>query len=176
MDYIDYKTFMKKNWENEQRSHQERLKEISIFPSNRIDNKPSEHHKNAPCRKKPNKCKIEKLQADQVLLNTLRTISERDYLKDMRKRLSNIKSLASIPRKFKPKYSNRELLEGNLIIQSKLNTVKSNFSLKEWNKQYKDSKVFAKLVAKPHVDKKLPALAESAPGRNNLIESYSLNL
>lgn len=176
MDYIDYKPFMKKNWEKEQKSHQERLKEISIFPSNRIDNKPSEFHKNAPCKKKPKQSKIEKLQADLNLVNTLRTISERDYLKDMRERLCNVKSLATLPRKFKPKYSDRELLEGNLIIQNKLNKVKSNFSLREWEKQYKDAKVFKKMIAKPHVDRKLPALAESPSGRKNLIESYSLNL
>ena len=176
MDYIDYKSFMKKNWTKDHKSHQERLKEISAIPSNRIDNKPSDFHKNAPCRKKPKKSEVEKLKADQILVNTLRGILERDYAKDIKERLSNIKSLATIPRKFKPKYSDREILEGNMIIQSKLNRVKSSFSLKEWEKQYKDAKVFGKMIAKPHVDKKLPCLENSPSNRRSLIEPYSLNL
>lgn len=176
MDYVDYKSFMKKNWKKDQKSHKDRLKTISVIPSNRIDNKPSDFHKNAPCRKKPKKSEIEKLKADQILVNTLRSIIERDYAKDIKERLSNIKSLANIPRKFKPKYTDREILEGNMIIQSKLNRVKSSFSLKEWKKQYKDAKIVGKMIAKPHVDKKLPSLENSPSSRRNLIESYSINL
>jgi hypothetical protein len=175
MEYIDYKSFMKKNWQKDHKSHQERLKEISFIPSNRIDNKQSEFHKNAPCRKKPKKSEIEKLQADQILVNTLRDIFNRDYTKGLKERVNNIKSLASLPRKFKPKFTDRELIEGNMMIQAKLNRVKSNFSIKDWKKQYKEAKVYGKMIAKPHVDKKLPSIEHSPSSKRTLIESYSVN-
>lgn len=177
MDYIDYKLFMRKSWEKNQKSHQDRLKEISSVPSTRIDNKPSDIHKNAPCRKKAKKFDRSKAQADLVLVNTLKEIHERDFIKGLKERIHEVKSLKNLPKKFKPSSSNRETIEGNIIIQGKLNRIKSNFSKKDWEKHYKDSKNYSKMISKPHLSKKLPSLdVESPLSRRKLLESYSYSL
>ena len=177
MDYIDYKVFMKRSWEKNHKSHQDRIKEILAVPSTRIDNKPSELHQKAPCRKKPKKFDRSKAQADLILVNTLKEIHERDYLIELKDRISEFKSLKNLPRKFKPLVSSRDTIEGNIMIQGKLNRVKSNFSKKDWDKQYKEAKVYSKMISKPHLSKKLPSINSNTPqSKRQLLESYSTSL
>lgn len=177
MDYIDYKVFTKRSWEKNHKSHQDRIKEILAVPSTRIDNKPSEFHQNAPCRKKPKKIDRSKAQADLILVNTLKEIHERNYIKELKDRISEVKSLKNLPKKFKPLASNRDTIEGNMIIQGKLNRVKSNFSKKDWDKQYKEAKIYSKMISKPHLSKKPPSIDPDTPlSKRNLLESYSFSL
>ena len=174
MDYVDYKEFMKKNWKKDERLHRNRLNEIQNSPSNRIDNKPSEYHFTAPCKKKKEKTNIEIDFESGKHYSTMCQISSRNLYKEVRDQVNKNIGFPAYAKNRK-NHCHKEVKSENLRIYQKLATVKSQFSLKTWDKEYELSTNYSKRIAKPHIDNKLPLLSsKKLSSTRHLIDSYSL--
>jgi hypothetical protein len=172
MEYVDYKGFMLKTWERDKKSHQDRIKAILNSPSHRIDNKPSYFTLNAPCKTKQRQSPDNKYETNHYY-NSIRQITEKNVSRPLRQEIARMQSLGYIPKNFKPKTNEREVDDENWRIYQKLSKVKSCFSKKKWDSEFKSARAYRKLIAKPHLEKKLPKIDDPVSGRT-LIDSYSV--
>lgn len=163
MDYVDYRTCIKKSWENDRKSHKARLDLISNSPSNRIDNKLGNFYKQAPCRNKPIKGKkiLNLLSAHQ---NSLKNIQKRSVSRDIVDRIQSMSGLSTLTKKFRT-VDNNELYRAICVER-----VKSSLSLKTWEKAYEKQQTYKRQISKPHLHKKPALFKFSSPPKRNLLE------
>lgn len=162
MDYIDYRSFTKKLWLNDRRSHKARLELISTSPSTRIDNKLGKFYRKAPCRNKQKNTKkvLGLLNAHQ---SSLKTIQKRSASREIVDRIQNITGLSTLTKKFRSidKDQNRVVT---------LNKVKSSLSMKAWEKAYEQQQVYKRQISKPHLHDKPLLCSYNSPIKRSLLE------
>lgn len=163
MDYIDYRSFTKKLWVNDRKSHKARLELISTSPSTRIDNKLGKFYKQAPCRKKQKNVKkvLGLLNAHQ---SSLKNIQKRSASREIIDRIQNITGLSTLTKKFRT-IDNKDQ---NRVIT--LNKVKSSLSMKAWEKSYEQQQIYKRQISKPHLHDKPLIASYNSPIKRGLLE------
>jgi len=163
MDYVDYRTCIKKLWENDRKSHKARLDLISASPSNRIDNKLGKFYKQAPCRNKPKKAQ-KKPSLLSTHYNSLKNIKKRSISRDIVNRIQSTSGLSTLTKKFRTTDNN------NLYPAFYLEKVKSSLSLKAWEKAFEKQQTYKRQISKPHLQKKPTICSYYSPPKRNLLE------
>jgi hypothetical protein len=152
MDYVDHRTFIKKNWDKDRQSHRERIDVIVTSPSNRIDNKLSPLHHKAPCWKKPKSIIKNPQYLTQAHLKSLDKIKKRSVSKDLVDRIESINGYSTLSKKFRTSSSLKK--SKNPRDDLRLTQVKSNLSIHTWQKDFKRAMSYKKRISKPHVEQK----------------------
>ena len=173
MDYVDHRALTKKFWQKDKRSHHDRLDVILSSPSNRIDNKLSPIHEKAPCWKKPNPKSQKPKFNPQAHQHSLNLIKNRSISKEIIERIESISGYSTLSKKFRSSTSFKILKQSQSSCADK---VKSNLSIKSWEKDFKRSLAYKKRISKPHVEKKAGKVPEKSPRKSKLIEVQLLRL
>lgn len=173
MEYVDYKSFMQKNWKKNKKLHKDRLDKIWNSPSNRIDNKLSEYHFTSPCKHKTEKSNYEIEHDNEKHYSTINQISMKNKGKEVKVVSNRLKSLSVVSKSSK-KLPKKEMELENWKMYQKLTSMKSQFSLKNWKKDFEQSKNYRTRISRPHLEK-FPIVSLKKPNSTRqLIDSYSI--